>query len=193
MRWLQVDLKWKYEPAQKRGSGAAKRSGEEESGSGSGSGSEEEENDGPPQFPVTCQICEKILFTPETAELHMKSKKHKKNEEIFYKNEKKSKRTPEQIERLKARNKRKREKKMGKKGGGDGDGDKPRHVWGEHKLPPKKSTGKKTAGKKAEEDGKQQAGGEKRKSEGGGMPKTKAKSLDEMIQGRLKKKKITVD
>jgi hypothetical protein len=91
-------------------------------------------DDGEIRYPLTCAICDKVLFTKQSAEEHMNSKGHKKNEELFNKHQKVSKRTAEQVDKLKARNQRKKEKRMQRR---QQERDNTPHVWGDHKFPGK--------------------------------------------------------
>lgn len=144
-----VDLGWHYEPeveVQEEPKGKGRGGDEHDSdseeddvreGDEDGDRRERTAADGEVLFPVTCSICEKVLFNEKTAAEHMRSVRHLKNEQRFVQQQRSSKRTTGQIEKLQARNQRKKDRKNQKKQ----QGNTKTHVWGQHKLPEKGSTG----------------------------------------------------
>jgi hypothetical protein len=97
----------------------------------------EEENDDAEreiEFPCRCSLCTKTFFNMEQLVAHMKSKGHLKKQKGYDLGVKKFFRKPDQVAKLKERNRRKKERKIAQK---KTEKSATGHVWGEHKKPPK--------------------------------------------------------
>jgi hypothetical protein len=82
------------------------------------------------EYPVTCSLCNKLLFNLASVNEHVASKSHLKKEAIVAKKSRESL-PPEKVQKLKAKNERKRQRRLEKKRMAQV------HVWGEHVKPEK--------------------------------------------------------
>jgi flagellar biosynthesis GTPase FlhF len=113
------------------------RAGEEASSDGESEDDAAEDAEVDPSaisFPARCALCTKTFFNMEQLQLHMVSKGHAKKQRVYDQGQKKFFRSAAQVAKLKARNERKKQNKLAKK---REQREKPGHVWGEHKKPPK--------------------------------------------------------
>ena len=97
-----------------------------------------EEKDADPsniKYPVTCALCNRILFNLDAVNKHVASKAHLKKEAELAKKEKSSL-SDEKIQKLKARNERKRQRRLEKK---RAERAAQGHVWGAHTKPEKQA------------------------------------------------------
>ena len=90
------------------------------------------------EYPVTCSLCNKLLFDLASVNQHMASKAHIKKEALVAKKSRDNL-DPEKVQKLKARNERKRQRRLEKKRAAHG------HVWGEHVKPEKRAVTGSTA------------------------------------------------
>jgi hypothetical protein len=88
------------------------------------------------EYPVTCALCNRVLFNLAAVNQHMKSKAHIKKEAEMSKTEG-VKLSEEKIQKLKARSERKRQRRLERK---KTERAAQGHVWGAHVKPEKGAT-----------------------------------------------------
>jgi hypothetical protein len=85
------------------------------------------------QYPITCSLCNRVLFDIQAVNQHMVSKSHLKKEALLAK-EKKEALPADKVQQLKARNAAKRQRRIDRK---RKERESKGHVWGQHVKPDK--------------------------------------------------------